>query len=112
MTKYCITKDNAILKVKSVADRLVNVSDPDAVDAGMYISTDDVLIYFQGFRVKEKLPDNGNIVSVVTGGMLQLSTLFDSGRFWYDLLCEEDVSTAGIGVPDKVILWRERETVY
>lgn len=38
----CVTTWGAILSVESVSDTIVRVSDPDAVDSGMYIGAEDI----------------------------------------------------------------------
>jgi len=112
MTKYCITNDDAILKVKSVKNGLVDVSDPDAIDAGQFIPTKDVRMYWIGHRPKDKLPENGQEVSIFTSANCCCNTVFEDGRFEYDRQCEENVSIAGIGTPDRVILWGEPDSVF
>ena len=108
--KYCLTNWGAILKVNAVKGGLVDVSDPDALDAGEYISGKDVHEYWQGWRPKDKLPEHGEVVEVFTQEKIVTESQFIDGRFQYDLDCEE--STSPEYTPDKVILWRKPDSPY
>ena len=112
MTKYCITHWGAILKVISVKDGLVWVSDPDAVDAGQDISTKEVDTYWMGFRPKDKLPEIGEPVEAITEARCLITTGFTKHGFEYDLQCQESVAIIGSGTPDKVILWRKPDSSF
>ena len=112
MNKYCITKWGAILKVNSVKDGLVDVSDPDAIDAGQIISDKEVETYWHGYRVEDKLPEIGQPVSVITVGRCFVDTGYTANGFEYDLQCEEGVAIVGMGTPDRVAMWTEIETPY
>ena len=110
--KFVITTYGALLKCNDVKDGLVNVSDPDAIDAGQYISTDEVACYFEGYRVKDFLPEYCSIVRVITEAGCDTQTVFEDGRFEYDLECEEKVSVVGMGTADKVILWGNPDNCF
>lgn len=102
-TKYCLTTWGEVLKVKSVGNKMVNVSDPDAIDAGQFIPTDEVYVYWLGYRVKDILPKEGDKVRVLVESGQELQTEFINGRFnlpaKYDNL-------------DRVVLWSEPDTAY
>jgi len=112
MIKYCITSWGAILKVNSVKNGLVDVSDPDAVDAGQIISDKEVDTFFLGFRPKDKLPEIGQPVRVITEARCFVDTGYTTHGFEYDLQCQEGVAIVGMGTPDKVILWSEQDSVF
>lgn len=112
MEKYCITNWNAILKVKSVKNGLVDVSDPDAIDAGQFISAKEVDMFWLGFRPKDKLPEIGQAVEVFTQARGLTETGYTKHGFEYDLQCEESVAIIGMGTPDRVVLWRELDSVF
>jgi hypothetical protein len=101
-TKYCLTTWGEVLKVKGVNNKLVDVSDPDAKDAGQLIPTDEVCVYWLGYRVKDELPNEGDKVRVLVESGQELQTEFINGRFnlpaKYDNL-------------DRVVLWSEPETI-
>ena len=112
MNKYCITHWGAILKVNRVENGLVWVSDPDAVDAGQDISTKEVDTYWHGYRPKDKLPEIGEVVDVITEARCLIETGFTKHGFEYDLQCEESVALIGSGTADKVILWRKKDSPF
>lgn len=96
--KYCVTRWGAVLKVSSVKGALVDISDPDAIDAGMFISTTDVMEYWLGWRPKDRLPNEGQEIEVMEKEKKQIGvTSFKNGEFQMD---------------SKVILWREIELPY
>jgi len=101
--KYCLTNWGAVLKVNSVANGLADVSDPDAIDAGQYISDDDVSVYWLGYRVKDKLPNEGDKVRALVESGQTIETSFVNGRFNIDPKYDNI---------DRVILWGEPDTVY
>jgi hypothetical protein len=110
MIKYCLTNWKAILKVESVKDGLARVSDPDCIDAGEFISTKDILDYWEGWRPKDKTPENEEVVEVLTIENIVTESQFINGRFQYDIDCEE--STSPEYTPDQVILWRKPDSPY
>lgn len=101
--KYCLTTWGAVLKVSSVKGNLVDVSDPDAIDAGQFISNRDVSVYFLGYRVKDNLPNEGDTVRVIVTSGQELITKFICGKF---ALPEKYHAI------DEVILWSEPDIIY